>query len=296
MATIPHALNVDACRRHTIVNVTDAEVAAKNHIYDGAATALWQWLVYEPVHEGWAFANIGGAAALDAIARVSGLTQESRVLELCCGLGDTCRYLAERTGCTVVGVDINARQIAAARQRLAARRPARGRVELVHADVQSLGADAPFDLVYAVDSLVLLPDLPGVLTRARQLLRPGGWFAAAEVIAGPRLSPRFRQYVWDEDGFISLVTPAEYVALLEDAGFAGAAIASHRHDAARCFQMVWREAGRRRDDIVAACGLGAYDDWRRLSAIYSRAFRERWLSYAWLHARRAAADPIIARK
>lgn len=278
------------------MNVTDADVAAKNHIYDGAASALWQWLVYEPVHDGWAFANIGGAAALDAIARVAGLTPESRVLELCCGVGDTCRYLAERTGCAVVGVDINARQIAAAQQRLATRRPARGHVELIHADVRSLDAGARFDLVYALDSLVLLPDLPGVLARARQLLRPGGWFAAAEVIAGSRLTPRFRQHVWDEDGFISLVTAPEYVALLGDAGFAGAAAASHRQEATRCFQMIWREAGRRREDIVAAYGPGAYHEWRRLSAIYVRAFREQWLSYVWLHARHADLETIAARK
>lgn len=276
-----------------IVNVTDADVAAKNHIYDGAATDLWRLLVYEPVHDGWAFANIGGAAALDAIARVSGLSPQSRVLELCCGIGDTCRYLAERTGCTVVGIDINARQIAAARHRLDARPPTRGRVELVHADVRSFEADEGFDLVYAVDSLVLVPDLARLLTRARQLVRPGGCFAAAEVIAGARLTPRFRQHVWDEDGFISLVTPAEYVALIEDAGFAGAALESHRHDAARCFQTIWREAGRRREEIVAACGRRAYDEWRRLSAVYVRAFRERWLSYVWLHARRAEPEHII---
>lgn len=269
------------------MDVTDAEVAAKNHIYDGAASFLWQWLVYEPVHGGRAFANIGGAAALDAVARVGRLTHQSRVLELCSGMGDTCRYLAERTGCSVVGVDINDRQIAAARDRLAARPPARGHVELVHSDVRALKADGRFDLVYAMDSLVLLPDLADLLARARQLLRPGGHFAAAEVTAGPLLSARFRQHVWEEDGFISLVTPEEFVAFLERAGFVDAAVESHQGDATRCFQMIWREAGRRRGDIAATYGPRAYHEWRRLSAIYARAFREQWLSYAWIHASRA---------
>lgn len=276
-----------------MLQVTDAEVAAKNRIYDGAATDLWRLLVYEPVHSGWAFANIGGAQALDAIARVSRLSVRSRVLELCCGIGDTCRYIAERTGATVVGVDINASQISAARSRFEARPLARGRVELVHADVRSFEADQPFDLVYAMDSLVLVPDLACMLARARQLVRPGGWFAAAEVMAGPRLTSRFRQYVWDEDGFINLLQPSAYAALIEGAGFAGATTALHNHDAARCFQTIWRETGRHREQIIAACGGRAYDEWRRLAAIYARAFRERWLSYVWLHARRAETDQLI---
>ena len=50
-----------------------------------------------------------------ALAESLGLKAESRALELGCGLGGPMRFIAERYGCQVTGVDATPRQLDIAR-------------------------------------------------------------------------------------------------------------------------------------------------------------------------------------
>ena len=52
------------------------------------------------------FFNIGGFASIDHLAELCKITRETRILEVGCGTGTNACYLAEKHGCTVVGIDI----------------------------------------------------------------------------------------------------------------------------------------------------------------------------------------------
>ncbi len=95
-----------------------------------------------------------------------------RVLDLGCGTGLAGPLLRPRAQ-NLVGVDLSPKMIAKAR--------ARGVYdELVRADmVEFLGRpQAPFDLVFAADSLIYLGDLGPLLEAAARALRPGAFLAA----------------------------------------------------------------------------------------------------------------------
>jgi SAM-dependent methyltransferase len=197
------------------------EVLAKNRaIYDHALGPFWQRAVYEPLHGGWELINLGGRPVLDALGLAAGLAPGVSALELCSGLGGNGRYLASRFGCSVTGVELNPVQVERAQALLARVGPeATSRIRFVEADVVRWQPDAAYDVVFTVDSLMLVPDLAGALATAYRALCSGGTLSLTEIGAGPALSARTRRIVWEEDGMITLASPAEYRRALEQAGF-----------------------------------------------------------------------------
>jgi sarcosine/dimethylglycine N-methyltransferase len=63
--------------------VGEEEILLKNQIYNHAADPLWRLAVYEPVHDGWEFTNMGGRQVLDFIGMQAGLDSGKEVLESC---------------------------------------------------------------------------------------------------------------------------------------------------------------------------------------------------------------------
>src|SRR5262245_19974873 len=152
-------------------NISPSDIVIKNRIYDHAANGAWRLVVYEPVHEGWAFTNIGGMKFLDYMGHRAYLAPNSTVLELCSGLGDTCLYIANRFGSSVTGLDVNARQVRTARRRLRSVAIGGRPVRFIRADVQTWKPDSLFDLVYSLDSLVLVPRVLDVFRTAYASLK-----------------------------------------------------------------------------------------------------------------------------
>jgi len=63
------------------------------------------------------FFNIGGATSIDRLAELCQINQESRILVIGCGTGGNSCYLANRYGCTVVGIDIAEHMVKHAQER-----------------------------------------------------------------------------------------------------------------------------------------------------------------------------------
>jgi len=118
--------------------------------------------------------HLGGLPATEMLARQAAFTADDTVLDVCCSVGGSVRYLAESVGCSVVGLDIDAKAVALAR-RLTELSGLQDRVTFVEADlyqVDQLGmhftgiwSEASLD-----NSLDWLPALDGVLL-------PGGKLA-----------------------------------------------------------------------------------------------------------------------
>jgi cyclopropane fatty-acyl-phospholipid synthase-like methyltransferase len=109
--------------------------------------------------------------ALEDLAR--GLPPESAVLDLGCGAGiPATRWLAQRF--TVTGVDISARQLELARQRVPT-------ADFLKADMTDLHfAPETFDAVVALHSIIHVPRTEHLtlLQNIRRWLKPGGAFLA----------------------------------------------------------------------------------------------------------------------
>lgn len=105
-----------------------------------------------------------------------------RVLDLGCGAGRLAEHLAATTGASVLGIDRSRGAIRRARERVARRPPAAGRVAFRVADLESLGEvgegiGAAWDAAVAVDSLYFVADLDAAVREVDRLLVPGGRLA-----------------------------------------------------------------------------------------------------------------------
>lgn len=108
--------------------------------------------------------------------------RERRVVDVGCGRGGTAALLADRFGAEVVGVDLSPEAVAFCRR--AHPHPS---VSFDVGDAEHLPIDdACCDVVTNLESSHTYPDMRGFLCEVRRVLRPGGWFLHADLLAGPR--------------------------------------------------------------------------------------------------------------
>jgi SAM-dependent methyltransferase len=141
------------------------------------------------------------------------------ILDIGCGLGGPARYIAQRFGCRVSGIDITEPFVTAANQLTACLRM-QDQVEIERGDGQHLPyADASFDGAYAQHVTMNVVDRPRFFAAAFRVLKPGAFFALTEHGLGPTGTPH-HPVPWSEDGSGAwLITPAETRRLIEQTGF-----------------------------------------------------------------------------
>lgn len=135
-------------------------------------TAVPRWRRWEPFYESFTW-----PAAL-RMAAVAGIGMGQRVLDVGCGIGDPTLQVAVLVGPRgrVLGVDIDERLVAIARERAALL--GLGHVEFRVMDITSgTLAENAYDAVLARWSLADLDDPLAVVTALRQTLVPGGRIA-----------------------------------------------------------------------------------------------------------------------
>ena len=108
--------------------------------------------------------------AYEALPSLAG----ARVLDLGCAIGDQARDLAAR-GAHVVGIDADDALLATARTR------ALPNAMFEAGDIRDPKVQGVFDGIWASFVPAYFPELPPVLARWRNLLRPNGWIALTEV-------------------------------------------------------------------------------------------------------------------
>lgn len=119
------------------------------------------------------------AGLLDAV----GIEADLKVLDLCCGQGNTSKALIGR-GCRVVGLDFSPAMLTLARDEASD-------AIFFEGDAQDLPFDdGEFDVVVSNVGVCHVPDQPRALSEARRVLRPGGRFGMT-VWCGPDVSPCF---------------------------------------------------------------------------------------------------------
>ena len=179
-----------------------------------------------------AFSSAYGTPAMDAL----GLQPGERVLDIGCGPGTTAIELAGRVAPDgeVVGVDVSGAMIAAATRRTKAAGVAN--VRFVAADAQSEPLGQDFDAVYSRFGVMFFSDPGAAFANIGRSLRPGGrlacvvwatladnpWMFMPTMAAGPVLKAQLTIPGPGEPGPFSLADGDRVVALLGQAGLAGA--------------------------------------------------------------------------
>ena len=121
--------------------------------------------------------HVGGAAFVGELARAAGIVEQTRVVDLCCRLGGSARFLAATRGSSVHGIERNRERCAAA-QRLNALVGLEDRVTIECADVMS--APVPrerFDVLWGQSAWTNLPDRDAFVARWLPALAAGGRIA-----------------------------------------------------------------------------------------------------------------------
>ncbi len=263
------------------------ELARKNREnYDEAAGPVWQ-LIYESVHQGREFINLGGRSILDEIAQRSRYGESSRVLDLCAGQAAPACYLAETYGARVTAVEVNPRQAERARANVSHRSSStQRRVEVVEADATRWRSGTRYDSVVSLDSLMLIAAIDGLLATAAVHLEPGGTFWATTLCAGAGLDDDLRRFAWDLDGMARLVTTDDEQRSMREAGFVDVAAEDRTALAVDVSERIDAALVRHRAVIVESIGSRDYDGWIEASRRYLDALNSGQLVYALLRGRR----------
>jgi sterol 24-C-methyltransferase len=117
------------------------------------------------------------------------------VLDVGCGVGGPAREIARFTGCHVVGITINARQVARAVE-LTAEAGLSDRCTFIQGDYLQLPfPDASFDAAYAIEATVHAPDLAACYAAIARVLKPGAIFGLSEWVLTPGYDPENPEHV-----------------------------------------------------------------------------------------------------
>jgi len=160
-----------------------------------------------------------GVEATVEMADLLPVSAGDHLLDIGSGLGGPARYMADRFGCRVTGIDLTDAFCEVAR-RLTDCVGLGGRVVFRQASALDLPfAAAGFDAAYTQNVSMNIADKERFHAEAFRVIRPGGHFALSELTLGEGGPPLFPA-PWSDDGTTShLVTEAETVASLNAAGF-----------------------------------------------------------------------------
>jgi ubiquinone/menaquinone biosynthesis C-methylase UbiE len=207
------------------------------------------------------------------------VTAGTRVLDVACGSGGPAIFMADSTGCTVMGIDLNEVGLEAARE--AAR--ARGleqRARFLHADASEPlpFADASFDAIVCIDAINHLRDRGAVLREWERVLAPDGRLAFTDptVITGPVSNEEIATRA--SIGFFVFTAVGDDERLLRSTGFEVLQVADTTERVeTNAFAML--EARRRlREDATAEEGADVFEAKQRFYRVAGTLARERRLS------------------
>ncbi|MFY9560937.1 MAG: class I SAM-dependent methyltransferase [Terriglobales bacterium] len=116
------------------------------------------------------------------------LSSSKTLLDVACGSGGPALRIAQRTDCSVVGVDVHEQAIATANSVATERGlTERAQFQVADATAQLPFSDGRFDAITCIDAINHLPNRPRVIADWARLLRPGGrlLFTDPITVTGP---------------------------------------------------------------------------------------------------------------
>ncbi|MFN2444703.1 MAG: class I SAM-dependent methyltransferase [Vicinamibacterales bacterium] len=169
----------------------------------------------------------GGAALTGRLGQLLDLTPERRVLDAASGKGASALLIAQRFGCTVLGVDLSTLNVTHATAE-AARLGLAGRVTFEVGDAERLPLDdASVDAVICECAFCTFPDKRAAAHEFARVLRFGGQVGLSDITRAPGPAGELADLMaWV--ACLADARPANaYAALLGEAGFVNVAMENH---------------------------------------------------------------------
>ena len=159
--------------------------------------------------------HFGGVEANDILAAKAGIAKQHRVLDVCSGMGGPARYLADRFGCEVVGLDYTRTRYLAA-QRLTAMVHLEHLVSFEYGNALDMPFDArTFDVVIGQEAWCHVPVKPRLISESARVVKRGGAIAFTDILRHATLTDAEMERLRREMTFPSLETLDGYASLLK---------------------------------------------------------------------------------
>ncbi len=156
--------------------------------YGNFQTELYEQIRREAFGEDFGQSSWITADEQDRLIPWLNLSLGKTLMDVACGSGGPAMRIAEKTGCSILGVDIHEQAISTANS-LAAQRGMTDRAEfrIVDASAKLPFGDASCDAIICIDAINHLPDRRLVITEWARILKPGGrlLFTDPITVTGP---------------------------------------------------------------------------------------------------------------
>src|SRR5277367_842677 len=205
------------------------------------------------------------------IPQLLDLKPNSFALEVGCGSGGYALHLAEKVGCRLVGLDINALGVCNANQLALARGIAsEARFEQCDASKNLPFDDDTFDAVFSNDVLCHLPGRPEVLGEMFRILKPGGRMLFSDALVVGGLLSHEEIATRSSIGFYVYSPPGENERIMGQVGFHEIRATDTTKNAADIAKR-WHDAREKRTiDLVAAESEANFEGLQRfLSCVHA---------------------------
>ncbi|MCH2096458.1 MAG: methyltransferase domain-containing protein [Rhodobacteraceae bacterium] len=163
--------------------------------------------------------HTGGVRATDHLFDQLDINSDTRVLDVGSGIGGTARYVAQRFGAAVTGVDLTPEFVTTA-QRLS-QMVGLGDKTVFHvaSALRMPIADQSFDLAVMMHVGMNIADKAALMSEISRALVPGGTFAVFDVMQGERPGDVVYPLPWSERADTSFIAaPSDYRLAAHDAG------------------------------------------------------------------------------
>ena len=183
----------------------------------------------------------GNLALTARLAKLLGLTNRARVLDVGAGPGASAHYLARTLGCRVAGLDLSHANLARAVRRVSEWGVA-GAVALSVGDAAALPyREGVFDAVVAECAFSTFPEKERVARELFRVLAPGGRLGLADVTIQPGALPGEWSGMLMQAACLADARPVEgYQGILAEAGFKRFSSEAHREALSSLLGMVRR--------------------------------------------------------
>jgi SAM-dependent methyltransferase len=202
-----------------------------------------------------------------------------RTLDVACGSGGPSLALVERTGCLLVGVDVEPASIAHA-SKMALARGLSERARFVRCDCNDRLPfdDAAFDVVVCIDAVLHLRDRFATLSEWARLMAPGGkmLFTDAGVLTGPVSQAEIE--IRASQGPLLIVPPGLNESAIAATGLAVSVVEDRTQSAADLASRWFEARERRAGELSELEGSAWFDRRQRFLAITAQLAASRRLS------------------
>lgn len=198
------------------------------------------------------------------------LKPSSSILEIACGSGGPALFMAQKTGCSILGIDNNEKGIAAA-NKMSFERGLASKVRFQYADAGTRlpFENSSFDSVICIDAVNHLPNRSQVLGEWHRVLKPGGRILFTDPIIVTGILTSEEITIRSSIGYFLFVPAGENERIITETGFE----LLYSQDVTDNEVMVskrWYDArAKQKDDLIKMEGAETYEGQQKfLSTVY----------------------------